>query len=567
MTSRKFVAIVTVLWFSAYSPCAALGSPPLSAGFAGQADDNTVAPPDVAGAVGPDHVFQFLNNGRTIYDKNGAVVAPTISIQQFWSVLGTASGQPAESVRSPRVLWDHYSGRWLVCAIGGGANHWLLVGASQTADPAGAYDLYAIQVNLSTNGFNHVNNRPDMLIMGFDPNNVVISANIFNLSFVSFVHSDVYILNKARLMAGPAGQSLVHNTDFRIVHGPCPAFGHSRNFAPCVTFGQTNASAVNYLVDTGWYDETDLGVRYFRVSRITGTGAAAVVDCMGYDNFVVTPECYNFDVADAEQPDNCHPLRAGDSRLTSPAILRNGKIWFVHAVGAADSLCADPAETEPSKAEIVWVAVDPASVGTTNVPEQYGHVSDPNLAYFYPSIAVNGEDCVLIGFSGAGPNSRQFVSCYYAVREAADPPGAVQPVAVLKAGEATYLRTLGTPINRWGTYSSACVDPADEQTLWTVQEYARPEVGGECPIDSTGRWGTWWGSISCAAPQPCSCLGDVNGDGFLDGSDISVFLDCVVIGTSPGGDCGCADFDHSGSADASDVSGFVTSLLLNSCGP
>jgi hypothetical protein len=48
-------------------------------------------------------------------------------------------------------------------------------------------------------------------------------------------------------------------------------------------------------------------------------------------------------------------------------------------------------------------------------------------------------------------------------------------------------------INRWGDFNETSVDPADDLTFWTVQEYAEPQLSPDCPTDFTGLWGTWWG--------------------------------------------------------------------------
>ena len=45
--------------------------------------------------------------------------------------------------------------------------------------------------------------------------------------------------------------------------------------------------------------------------------------------------------------------------------------------------------------------------------------------------------------------------------------------------------------NRWGDFSATVVDPADDVTFWTLQEYAQiPD-----PVTGTSRWGTWWGKF------------------------------------------------------------------------
>ena len=67
----------------------------------------------------------------------------------------------------------------------------------------------------------------------------------------------------------------------------------------------------------------------------------------------------------------------------------------------------------------------------------------------------------------------------------------------LKDGEGPYVKRREDDRNRWGDYSATQVDPSDDLTLWTIQEYARIPVGRG---DQSGRWGTWWGRVGGGAP-------------------------------------------------------------------
>ena len=69
------------------------GAPALITNFAGVLDDGTRIPPDTMGAVGPNHIVEFLNSGFQVFDKTGAVVSAQVTLQAFWSVLGIAAGQ------------------------------------------------------------------------------------------------------------------------------------------------------------------------------------------------------------------------------------------------------------------------------------------------------------------------------------------------------------------------------------------------------------------------------------------------------------------------------------------
>jgi hypothetical protein len=81
---------------------------------------------------------------------------------------------------------------------------------------------------------------------------------------------------------------------------------------------------------------------------------------------------------------------------------------------------------------------------------------------------------------------------------AGDAPSTLRAGTVIEAGKASYFKDLGTGDNRWGDYSSTVVDPLDDLSLWTLQEYAA----------TNNNWGTWWsevpvgGATSTASPTP-----------------------------------------------------------------
>src|SRR5262249_11559333 len=281
--------------------------------------------------------------------------------------------------------------------------------------------------------------------MGYDPNNVIWTVNIFN-NLNQFVHSDCYVINKAKLIAGG---TLTYATDFTIFHDPCdtaPDNLQNIDFAPCVTFGQTAASGVNYILDNGWFggtSATDFSLRFVRVSRINGVGAAATLDCMGDANFIQTDGCYNSNILDASQPGGCTAINVNGTNISSPPVLRNGKIWFANTVGADLAGCPDPRTTSTAtKAELDWVQLDPSVLPNPlgSPALQAARITDPVLSYFFPSISANSCDGVMVGFSSSGPNAGQFASAMYTGRLAADPINTMQPVAVLHAGLADYLK-------------------------------------------------------------------------------------------------------------------------------
>jgi len=61
----------------------------------------------------------------------------------------------------------------------------------------------------------------------------------------------------------------------------------------------------------------------------------------------------------------------------------------------------------------------------------------------------------------------------------------------------------------------------------------------------------------------CTCLGDLNGDTFVNGADVSAFSACVIAGGGPG--CDCADINQVDGVTAADIGPFITALLNGAC--
>jgi hypothetical protein len=146
---------------------------------------------------------------------------------------------------------------------------------------------------------------------------------------------------------------------------------------------------------------------------------------------------------------------------------------------------------------------------------QRGRLEDPSGIQFYgfPSLAVNRNGDVLIGFSSFSEN--QFASASYAYRAAGDPVGTMREERLFKAGEDIYVRDeVQHGANRWGDYSASAVDPVNDTDLWTIQEYAMTRDPTNPTRDGASvasRWGTWWARVVPEAapvertpPQPAT---------------------------------------------------------------
>ena len=124
--------------------------------------------------------------------------------------------------------------------------------------------------------------------------------------------------------------------------------------------------------------------------------------------------------------------------------------------------------------------------------------------------------------------------------------------------------------NFWGWHTSPAITqpqgPLNEACVGTV--LTLPPAPPFCP-DYGG-----WVKQPWLCPPPinrvdmafelltlCTCLGDMDGNGVLNGLDIQDFVDCLVGTPGPGVNCVCADMDGDGTLSLADVGLFISALL------
>ena len=437
------------------SPSAAL-SPAPSTSFVALLDNNTSIPPDTHGAVGPNHVMTALNTQVRIQNRNGGVLS-TVSLNNFWSLLGNPDAF------DPKVLYDSAADRWIftACAEARSTNSSVLMGVSQSSDPTGNWFLY--RVDADTNDVFWA----DYPSLGFNKDWIVVSLNMFPNFGGGFGGVDIYVFNKTNLYANGAGAYTFIQEDL--------AF----NMVPAITFD--NALSTMYLVEDTTVDGTS---GELRISTITGPVGQEILN-LGTGQ-VVTANTWDFFQpifsGSAPQLGSSQKISLNDSRIQN-CVYRNGSLWCTHTAFLPAS--------NPTRSAIQWWQLAPSGSIL-----QFGRIDDPSALtwYGFPSIAVNRDDDVLIGYSRF--SATQYASGNYSFRAAGDPPNTLQSDLVLKAGEAPYFKTFGGPRNRWGDYSSTVVDPVNDIDMWTIQEYA------SVPVAGSDRWGTWWGKVDVANISP-----------------------------------------------------------------
>jgi hypothetical protein len=430
-------------------------SPAPSASFEALGDDGTAIPPDTQGAVGPNHLMVTLNSQVRIQNRSGAQQG-IVSLESFWSSTG------ATGVFDPKVAYDHMSSRWVFCAVSNrrSAASSLLIGTSQTNNPTGNWDLYRVDADAGNSYW------ADYPSVGYNKDWIVVTYNAFANSNDAYVKADIYRFEKADLYAGTAATHVKYGDT------------QGSTIVPASTFDSSLATM--YLTQnlTGNFDFGGGPVGLLEVETIT------VAD--GYlfgQAYVSTENIWNDkppDFADfAPQQGTTAKIQTGDSRLLT-LVYRNGSLWAAQTVFL-------PGNTTPTRSAVQWWQFLP-----DGDVQQLGRIDDGTGTIFraFPSLAVNSQNDVLIGYSTFSSN--QFASGSYSFRAGSDLPNTMQSEVLLKGGEDTYFKDFGSGKNRWGDFSNTVVDPANDLDMWTIQEYAESHVSDE------SRWGTWWGKIAIA---------------------------------------------------------------------
>lgn len=464
-------------------------------------------PPDTCGAIGPNHFLQVINGSVAVYTRTGTRLSH-VTLNSFFSVTVGGTNYPRNYAFDPRVVYDRRSGRFFATTleIHAGTNNHLILAVSRTSDPTGVWDKYVIFLGQS-------DKFSDFDTLGVDDNGVYIGANLFPSSGWE---QHIAATRKASLIAASPYLDTVYF--FRGVSGyyasPQPAL---------------NLDAVG-PADPAWFVASSSSfLSDMRISHLTWPSSGAPTL-----SSVITLSLPSFDwPPNALQKGTSTNVDVGDMRM-QPALVRNNRLYAVRTIGVNGTGGASGAD----RAAVEWVEVDVSSTSPSILQSGRlydGSASDP-IFFYYPSIAVNGLGHIAIAFSDS--NGNRWIAAETAGRLPSDAPGTLQPIMQIVPGGASYVQLDGDGRNRWGDYSYTTVDPNDDLSLWTIQEYA---------LATTNRWGTWVCQLLAPAPTlnnpgasaPAGTSGvvlNLTGTNIYDpGPGFPNRLNVVLTGGSPNG--------------------------------
>ena len=435
-------------------------------------------PPDTYGAVGLDKVFTTLNNNYRILNKATGASLSLVSMASFWAPLGAPD---ATGPFDPRVVYDPYNNRWILAAVSNGSSgaSRMLLALSATHDPEGTYTLYAFDPDASGAAL-----WADFPMLGFNKNWLAVSLNMFTVAAGAFSTSRMFVIDYPALRGGTTTSTLFDMGGGVFCVHPAETYSSTESvlYAPCHIGSGAATYKLNTITGTPAAPLVTLGATTTRAGggwsipsgnagpQICVPGAAPVFTCPG------GPPFPGIDV--------------GDAQVRGNAVFRNSAIWYSQAIGLPAGVFA--------RVSVQWT-----KLSTAGAVLDGGRIDNPTATssngeqwYTYPTLAVNSTDDMLVGFTKT--ESDASAGAVYAMRLSTDAAGTMQDPLIYKDGIDYYEKDFGSGRNRWGDYSHTMVDPLDDASFWTIQEYAMLRAAPS--VDGYSKWGTWWAKV---APNAC----------------------------------------------------------------
>jgi hypothetical protein len=452
-------------------------------GFAGMngsaGSDQTANPADTDGAVGPTHFMELLNFKIAVYEKSSGNQLATLDNTTFFKTTNNGTVYPTGTPFDGRVLYDQQSSAWVACAIDSGSQK-IMFAYKNGSSPLPLNSWTTEILSLDKSG-----DYSDSSTLGIDANGVYVSLLRFyyNGSGIAVLDDNIVAcLAKPGVYQGSTSMTSldVPNTDLQtwkvqtaINLDSSPLGGWvwciAKSFPSGTGSSYTNGSI--YYRRIQWSSGTNLWVDS-SWQPLSASGA---------------PEYYDFDDWTSSTPNA--PEGSGcstglgfqwDGGRLHMAMIRNNILWTCQQVGlngTSGSYNGNDTGSAVDRSGIQWWQLQCNSSGTPLTYTRSGIVYDNSTSnpwwYYFPSLAINWQNDVVLGFSGSSAVN-DVTALYTWMMSNGTKLGSN---ITIEAGSACGL-------NRMGDYSFTTVDPVDNQTIWTIQEYATSEGSGR-------NWSDW----------------------------------------------------------------------------
>jgi hypothetical protein len=429
-------------------------------------------PPDTNGDVGPNHYLQTVNEGFRVFDKAGNPLTPFVTYNSFFSPLGT--GNPCGNNQNggdPFAFYDQVADRWVLTDLGfasfpGPGPFYECIGVSQTPDPTGAYNLYALLVSATD-----LDDYPKLATWNNPaPGGAYfLTVNLFNGTSEAFEGVNVFALDRGSMLTGGPANAI----SFIIPPGS-PGLGDSYSLiaADFRTGAAPPAGRDEMLLavdspSSGGVTLTQVKAWKFHVDFVTPSNSTLGVGPSHDPNSLITVN--GFVDAFTDTTSNLVPQEGGQppldtlgDKIMTPTVYQNRN--------GTESLWADQTiilnyPNGPTAVRWYQFDVTGGNFPATAAQQQDWTNGNDGLWRWMPSIAVDAHGNTAIGYSVSSSNI--FPDISYAGRFATDPPNNLgQGEAVMIDGTGSQTSASG----RWGDYSMTRLD-TDGTTFWHTNEY------------------------------------------------------------------------------------------------
>ena len=366
-------------------------------------------------------ILSVMNTNIFVRNTITNTTSPNKSLAAF-----TAPVNSLHQESDPKVLYDPKTDRFvLVCFTGFvDTTSKIIIGFSQTNNPAGNWNLYTLPGNPLNN-----NLWSDYPMISMTEKELFLSINLLynNQPWqTGFVETVVWQMKKDSGYAGLPLASVLHsNIKFngKAIRNLCPVKGGSQLYSPNMYFiSNRNLASQNDTVFLVNITDT--------IGSPTGTLTAKAL---------VTNQPYYFPV-DGRQTNTLQTLATNDCR-TLGAFYENGIIQYVHNTN-------HPINNTPTV--YYGTITNPTSIN----PTATGYIiQNDTMDFAYPNISYAGNSATdntsIISFDHSSP--KVFAGCS---AFSADAAGNFSPILRIKNGT-TYVNLISATQERWGDYSGS----------------------------------------------------------------------------------------------------------------
>jgi Quinohemoprotein amine dehydrogenase, alpha subunit domain III len=435
----------------AASRSATLSTPQtLGTNFTGAALSDTpgFVPPDTMGAVGPTQYVATVNGRFRSFGKANGLADGALNVDPnvfFGSVR-------SDNTSDPRIRYDRLTGRWFITMIDvSSTNNRILLAVSSASviTSTASFTFFEIPSD-STAPTRSTSDFADYDTLGIDAKALYIGTNVFS-NTGAFKGTDGYVIRKSSVLGtGPIVVTVFRNLAIGTGEGPFTPQGVD-NVDPNATEGAFIG------VSNAFFGELVL-------RRVADPGGTPSIS----SNILITVPTTSFPLA-APQTGSAKTLDALDDRLFA-ATFRDGELWTAHNIGVNSTGVA----SSPTRTAVRWYELTGIRSGQTPSVVQTGTIFDgaaSNPRFFLiPSVMVSGQGHAAFGFSTSG--GTEHPNAATVGRLVGGALGTVGAPQLYTNSTSTYGPQATSTIQRWGDYSYTSLDPVDDMTMWTVQEFS-----------------------------------------------------------------------------------------------